>query len=91
MEGSVAGRAAAGSSKYQELRQAAEAAALDLPPEALAFRAHVTLGRGFHAEAGFVPPPIQPLILFARRFTLAQSMPGRDGARYETLVSWPLS
>jgi 2'-5' RNA ligase len=73
------------------LERAAEAAGLDRPPERLEFRAHVTLGRGFTPDAGFVPPPVAPVLLVARRFTLAESVPRRDGRRYEALASWPLS
>lgn len=74
----------------QALEQATRAAGLGLSCERLEFRAHVTLGRGFTPEAGFVPPPVAPLLLIARRFTLAESVPRRDGRRYEPLASWSL-
>jgi 2'-5' RNA ligase len=72
------------------LERAAEAAGLDRPRERQEFRAHVTLGRGFTPEAGFVLPPVAPLLLVARRFTLAESVPRRDGRCYDPLASWSL-
>jgi len=74
----------------QALGQATERAGLDQPRERAEFRPHVTLGRGFTPETGFVPPSVAPLLLVARRFTLAESVPRRDGRRYQPLISWSL-
>jgi 2'-5' RNA ligase len=72
------------------LEQAAWGAGLDRPREQREFRAHVTLSRGFNPAPGFVPPPVEPPLLVARHFTLAESVPRRDRRRYEALASWPL-
>jgi RNA 2',3'-cyclic 3'-phosphodiesterase len=72
------------------LGRAAAAAGLDLARERKEFRPHVTLGRDYTPAPRFDPPPIEPQLLIAHRFSLAESIPRRDGRRYELLASWPL-
>lgn len=73
------------------LERAVSNAGVELQPERMEFRPHVTLGRSLQGAPGFVPPPVEPLLLHSRRFTLAESVPRRDGRRYEQLASWFLA
>ena len=74
----------------EALGRASRAAGLDLLRERVEFRPHVTLARGVDPHAAFAPLRVAAVLLVARRFTLAQSLPRRDGRRYEALASWSL-
>jgi 2'-5' RNA ligase len=74
----------------EALGRASRAAGLDLVRERLEFRPHVTLGRIVDPGAALAPPRVAAVLLVARRFTLAESLPRRDGRRYEALASWSL-
>lgn len=66
-----------------------ELAACGYAPEQRPFLPHVTLARKVRCPADL--PGIEPLEWEVREFHLARSRIQADGARYETLRSWPLT
>jgi 2'-5' RNA ligase len=55
-----------------------------------AFRPHVTVSRGMRGNSGAFIAPMDPLVLSADHFFLAESAPTQEGKRYRWVASWPL-